>query len=460
VQALPIRLRLTLAFSVVMAVVLAGAGFLVYARLDDSLTASMDRDLRARADQYARQPGRPGPRFGPRRGPPEAAPLQLLDADGGVVESAFGGITEPILSADQVREAARGSLFADAKVAGVGLRVLAVPAADEEEAGSVAVFAQSTRERGQALSGLRSQLLLGGLLALGLVSLGGYGLAALALRPVERMRRRAATISGAGDGSRLPVQAGRDEISRLGSTFNDLIARMEATVARERAFVADASHELRTPLSIIKGELELVADAGATAAEIRASARSASEEADRLGQLAEDLLILARADQGRLALRLAPVSTGALLERTARRYARRVADGGRTLGIAPGPVHVVVADELRLEQALGNLVENALRHGGGPIEIWSREGPEGTSLGVRDRGPGFPEAFLAEAFDRFARADAGRGDGGSGLGLAIVRTIARGHGGEARVANRAGGGAEAWLELPAPSPARPVAAVA
>jgi signal transduction histidine kinase len=311
------------------------------------------------------------------------------------------------------------------------------------------VFAQSARERAQALDGLRSQLLLGGLLALGLVSLGGYGLAALALRPVERMRRRAAAISGAADGDRLPVPAGGDEIARLGTTFNDLLARLETTVARERMFVADASHELRTPLAIIRGELELVEDADATPAQMRASVRAAAEETDRLGQLAEDLLILARADQGRLPLRLAPIPAAALLERVERRYARRAADAGRPLRLDAPPHLIVVGDELRLEQALGNLTENALRHGAGAIEVYVREEGGAVVLGVRDRGPGFPPGFAAEAFDRFARAEGGRSDGGSGLGLAIVRTIARVHGGEAGAGERPEGGADVWLGIPA-----------
>jgi signal transduction histidine kinase len=139
---------------------------------------------------------------------------------------------------------------------------------------------------------------------------------------------------------------------------------------------------------------------------------------------------------------------GALLERLERRYARRAASAGRSLGVTAPSGLVVAGDELRLEQALSNLVENALRHGRGPVEVWARDGGGTIRLGVADRGPGFPEAFLPEAFDRFARADAGRSDGGSGLGLAIVRTIARVHGGEARAANRPGGGAEVWLELP------------
>src|SRR5207253_127638 len=129
------------------------------------------------------------------------------------------------------------------------------------------------------------------------------GVAAAALRPVEAMRRRAATISAADVGARLPLPQAEDEVRRLGDTLNAMLARLERALTRERSFVSDASHELRTPIAILKGELELVLDDAATRDELQAAVRSAAEETDRLAQLAEDLLVLAQSDQGSLPVR-------------------------------------------------------------------------------------------------------------------------------------------------------------
>jgi signal transduction histidine kinase len=452
---LPIRLRLTLAFTAVMAIVLAGAGLLVHSRLDASLTGGLDSNLERSAAAFLGGPGGPAP-LGPLGPAPirgkvdPGTAIQLIDPRGQVVTGSAVLGSRPLLSGDQLRSAAQGIVRTEVDPGGgLGrLRLLAQPV-PSQIGPLVAVIATSTRERDAALAGLTRELAIGGLLALALSGLGGYGLASLALRPVERMRRRAAAISGARQGERLPVPVARDEVSRLGETLNGMLDRLEATMARERAFVADASHELRTPLAILRGELELATARERPATEVRAAAASAAEEADRLGQLAEDLLTIARSDQGRLSLRPERVPASLALERVARRFARRAAGAGREVLVDPGPDPTLLADELRLEQALGNLVENALRHGAGPVTLAAERQADRVRVGVRDHGAGFPPEFLPRAFERFSRADDARGAGGSGLGLAIVCAIAEAHGGEAGAANASDGGAEVWLELPA-----------
>lgn len=161
----------------------------------------------------------------------------------------------------------------------------------------------------------------GGVGALLLASLAGYGVAAGALAPVESMRRRAKLISGSAPGQRLPVPPARDEIARLGETLNEMLERLEAAHERERRFVGDASHELRTPLSILKAELDLALRSGRSREELEAALRSAGQETDRLIALAEDLLVLARAEDGRLALRLGAVDVGELLAGVRERFA-------------------------------------------------------------------------------------------------------------------------------------------
>jgi two-component system, OmpR family, sensor kinase len=251
------------------------------------------------------------------------------------------------------------------------------------------------------------------------------------------------------------VGDGDDEIARLGATLNTMLDRLERSFERERAFVADASHELRTPLAILKTEIELALRDGRTPDELVAALRSAGEETDRLAELAEALLMIARADGGGLALSPAPLRSDELLGGVAARFAGRVRAAGRDLVVDDGPAAQLTGDRRRLEQALGNLTDNALRHGAGTIHLSARPRDGRVELHVRDEGPGFPAPFLAQAFERFTRADAARSRGGSGLGLSIVRVIAVAHGGEARAANHADGGADVWIDLPlgAPAPA-------
>lgn len=181
----------------------------------------------------------------------------------------------------------------------------------------------SLAPRAEALEGLRAQLFVGGPIALLLASVAGYVLAAAALRPVERMGERAATISAASSARRLPVPAADDEISRLGRRLNDMLARLEAALERERALVANASHELRTPLALLKTEIELALDEPDSAPALAAALRSVGAETDRLAQLADDLLLLAHVDAGELPLRRGPVAITELLESIATRFRRR-----------------------------------------------------------------------------------------------------------------------------------------
>ena len=189
---------------------------------------------------------------------------------------------------------------------------------------------------------------------------------------------------------------------------------------------------------------------GASAEELREAISSAIEEVDQLSALAENLLVIACSDKGGLALTIEPVTVTGLLEDLRERFAPAAAEAGRELTIEPADETVIEADRGRLEQALANLVENALRHGDGPIRIWSRAVEGRTELHVSDGGDGFAPEFLPHAFERFSRADAARSDGGTGLGLAIVAAIAGAPGGHASAGNLPGGGAHVWLEVGAP----------
>jgi two-component system, OmpR family, sensor kinase len=309
------------------------------------------------------------------------------------------------------------------------------------------VVGTSLAERDQAVSDLRKQLLVGGPFALLFASLIGYFVAGAALRPVEQMRSRADAISARDLSERLPVPRARDEISALGNTLNQLLGRIETVRTRERRFVADASHELRTPLALVRAEVELALESPHTEASLEAALRSVGEEADRLSQLAEDLLLLARVDEGVLTVRPETIGLDAVLSGIATRFERRARDAGRRIDVDQTRF-VVDVDRPRLEQALGNLIENALRHGSGTIRVTTIERGARAEIHVTDEGAGFPNHFYERAFERFSRADEARSGPGAGLGLAIVRTVAEAHHGEAGAANREAGGADVWLSVP------------
>jgi heavy metal sensor kinase len=450
--------RVTLAFTLVMAILLAGLGLFLYVRLGTTLDSTIDHGLRTRADDVATlvreaDSGLSEAGRSPLTERGESV-AQILDARGRVVDAPPGLRTRSLLTADQRRRALHGTVV----VTGVGgtaeperFRLLATPIVAHGRRVIVVVGALS-EARDEAQARLGGMLLIGGPIALLLASLAGYGAAAGALRPVERMRRRARDIQAHRPGRRLPVPPAHDEIGRLGETLNEMLDRLEGAIERERRFVADAGHELRTPLTILRGELELALRDAGDVETFRMSVAAAVEETDRLTRLAEDLLITARADEGRLPVAPQELTVVDELTRIAAPYERRAAENGATLTVeAPGSLRVA-ADRARLDQAVGNLLDNALIHGGdGPIALVAEAGADGiVEIHVRDHGSGFPPEFLAGAFDRFTRADAARRGDGAGLGLAIVAAIAAAHGGRARAANRDGaGGADVWLELPA-----------
>jgi signal transduction histidine kinase len=226
-----------------------------------------------------------------------------------------------------------------------------------------------------------------------------------------------------------------------------MLGRIQTSVARERAFVSDASHELRTPLTMLRTELDLIARDRPTGAALQTATGSAIEETDRLTRLADDLLLLARADHGRLPLRRASVGAAELLGQAGERARHGASEAGVDVTVDASPELHVDVDAERVLQALDNLVANALRHARGRVALIARADGERVELHVTDDGPGFPAQFLPQAFERFARADAGRTDDGAGLGLAIVRTIAEAHGATAHAANRPQGGADVWIAV-------------
>jgi two-component system OmpR family sensor kinase len=412
---LPVRIRVTLIFTVVMAVVLGATGLFVYDRLRADLDDAIGNDLQTRAGALATAIRVNDAGLG------ESARSLLRDSREGFAQvlTAGGALFDarvqraaPVLTGAETRRALQEALTLDTEIPGQGQgssRLLATPIGFEGQR-LVTVVATPLAERDHALESLRELLLIGGPIALALAALAAYATVAAALRPVEAMRIRAAEISDAQGGPRLPVPPARDELQRLGETLNAMLDRIDSARQRERAFVDDASHELRAPLATHRAELELALRYGDSPEELRAAIASGIEDIDRLASLAEDLLELARADKGALEVRREAVDVAGLL--------------AKVRGRVP-------------------------RYGRPPLRLWAQTANGRTELHVSDSGPGFPPEFLPHAFERFRRADAARSDGGTGLGLAIVDAIATAHGGRARAANALEGGADVWIELPA-----------
>ncbi len=284
-------------------------------------------------------------------------------------------------------------------------------------------------------------------LALLLGVLGAFLVAWRSLRPVARMSREAESI-GRGAPARLEIERIEGELRVLGTTLNAAFDRLAERVARERRFSADVAHELRTPLAVLKSRIELALQRERTPDEYRAALATSLDSCGRIERIANDLLLLAKAEAG------APLSEQVDLRVAVARALESVRGAETTpkLPIAlalPDAEVLVTGNEALLERMAANLMENALRHGGADIEVSVASEAGVPTLRVRDRGAGFPEELLPRAFDRFTRGDASRSrdTGGTGLGLAIVQAIARAHRGEAVVMNRDGGGAEIVVTL-------------
>jgi two-component system, OmpR family, sensor kinase len=286
------------------------------------------------------------------------------------------------------------------------------------------------------------------LLALWIVRLG--------LRPLDDMTETAGAIARGDLARRIRRSDDRSEVGRLGSALNGMLSQIEAAFgqrtsseARLRRFVADASHELRTPLTSIRGYAELLRKgAFETEDERRRAAERIEGEASRMGLLVDDLLLLARLDQGR-PLERTPVDLGRVVADAAE--ATRVNDGDRPVTLdMQGPV-VVEGDAARLRQIVDNLLRNATLHtpAGTPVHVTvAREGSV-VVVRVADEGPGLDAEHAARVFDRFYRGSEARTGEGTGLGLSIVAALADAHGGRARVESEPGRGAVFTVEIPA-----------
>jgi two-component system, OmpR family, sensor kinase len=310
-----------------------------------------------------------------------------------------------------------------------------------------------------------------------LALLAGLALARRAISPIARLTEAAKTIARTRDPSvQIPKPAADDEVADLARTLEEMLAALgqarsetEAALDRQRRFVADASHELRTPLTSILANLELLAtELEGEDAEI---AESALRSSRRMRRLVADLLLLARADAGRVARR-EPVNAGAVVREAAGEAAPLARGHGLTVDVQPGAQLVVEAPGDELHRLVLNLVQNALVHTppGTAVDVRAQRDGDLVAIEVSDEGPGIPAELRARIFDRFVRGngDRGRAGSGSGLGLSIVRAVAESLGGTVELTDNEAGGATFRVRIPAadaqrdmaPPPAAPAATTA
>jgi two-component system, OmpR family, sensor kinase len=439
---LPVRVRLVAGFALAMVIVLAGAGAFVFWRVQYALDRRLGADLASQISVLRRAA---------RQRPPQAAlaglaaqgrDAQLLAADGRILASGSGpAVRRRLLTAPQVRtarerdvRATRGNLFS---ARGAHVRILAGPVSATGAGGAaVAVTTVGLDQRDEALRELLLQLVTANLVALALASLVGYRLARGALDPVERYRAQAERITLGARGLRLDVPAGpEDEISRLGTTLNDMLDAQERATERQQQFIADASHELRTPLGALTAEVDLALNRPRRAEELTAALGRIATDAARLVDLTDELLTLGSLGDAVPSMASMPAKQ-VLADAAARARAQLGDEPSRPL-IADAPEDAIVTgDGSLIARALGNLVDNAVRHGGGPITLSfaALGGPAGAViLRVHDGGAELDPAFLSHAAERFRRGESSRTGPGTGLGLALVDAIATAHHGQLRI---------------------------
>jgi two-component system OmpR family sensor kinase len=438
-----IRLRLTLGYAAAVAAVLVAVGLLVWYQLGHDLRASLDDALQVQASDVSagydtdesvslavRDPGRPG------------IATAMYNSTGGLLRATPGApalaTTPPVGASEAVVNGQRYALYAVSGRSGVTI-----------------VAASSLADIQRARDTLGTLLLVVGLGSGVIALVGAWWLAGLALAPMATMGRQLAAIGVADLGKRVSQAELADEVGRLARAVNSMLRRIDEGVRRQSAFVAAASHDLRTPIAALRTELELARAGPAEPAALLAAIDAAHSDAVRLSGLANDLLALAEAEPGGRQLLRQPVSARQLLESCVADQAP-LADRQAVNILATAPDATVSVDRSRIEQAVRNLIANAIRFGprGTTVEVTAdvQQTRHGASeqrtfeVTVADRGPGVADKVRNSLFLPFA---ARGGEEHSGLGLAVAAAAVRAHGGTIEYRDRPGGGALFTFSVPA-----------
>jgi heavy metal sensor kinase len=470
---LPIRARLSIWYAALLAVILAALGAFLLLRMRADLVTGVDGSLDARAAQISL--GYQGSGEGEFQDVTDASLVrlpqgehaaQIISATGSVLESSGDVVADaPMLDLGAVTRILAGAHVRATVSLGTDrepFRLLAIPSPNRQDA-QVLVVATSLEGVNGAIRRLLVLLLTAGPAALGAAVLVGWWLARKALLPVARMSEEASGIGIDRLDERIAIPAVDDELASLARTLNAMLDRLDRGVEEKRRFVADASHELRTPLSVMRAEIEVSLRSDQLGEEARAVLNSAEEEVERMSRMVENLLTLARLDEGQLLVPQGPLDLGELAADVTAELRPLAEENGIALS-CDGARAETTGDHDRLRQVVANLVDNAIKYTGRGGEVRVQSWSRGTEAGVTvsDTGPGIAPEFRQRVFDRFYRQDPARNRtaGGAGLGLAICREVVEAHGGRIWVESEVGRGSAFSLALPLSSTGRPVTSAA
>ncbi|MGC9522805.1 MAG: sensor histidine kinase [Anaerolineae bacterium] len=484
-----IRLRLTLLYSSILALTLIVFSALLYVTQAQYSLSIIRQDLRENANELALAwmrfhrawdrpalPGWIGPEAGTYRDAAQRAlqPLvrgdlrtdavQLMDADGTPLPLPINEGSEPLpISENGLAQIQEGSAWMEIASGDDGRWLvynipIVMESSSEDDSGvaliGIAQLARPLADRDRSLRSLGIALVLGSTVTT-LIAFGiGWFLAGTTLRPIQRITQTAQQIGESRDfSSRVAYEGPRDELGRLAMTFNSMLARLEDAYQRvahalqvQRDFVTDVSHELRTPLTTIRGNLALLRRNPPLPSEEQTEILDdLTDESERLIRLVNDLLTLARADAGRK-LDLAPVDVREVVDDVCRQA--RVLAPARSIGCARVEDAIAVANHDALKQVLLILMDNAIKHTKGPIELTVTKDNHHVQIRVHDSGPGIPPDLQERLFDRFHRGDASRSTPGFGLGLSIAQALTEAQQGILQVESALSEGSTFTVQLP------------
>lgn len=435
---LPVRVRLVAGFSAANLIVLLIAGAFVYWRVGFALDRNLNSELTRAARTVTPLIDDTGRAADHKEADESGTVWQVLAPNADVTDQSTRLRTSergPLVDAARLKQIGAGPTSIDIGRAFPGsassyrLQVSRLPGAPPR----YLVVGVRRDHRDEAMRELLAQLALAGLGILLVTALVGGRLARASLRPVERYRGQAAKIAAGDTGLRLDIPDGRDdEITRLGRTFNEMLASLEIAMERERLFVTEASHELRTPITLLTSRVQLALRRSRTTEEHEQILTELEVDLARLATLSDRLLDLGGIN-GRV--QPGPCDLGAVVARTvAHRRLAISAQAGEISAKLPDLPLLVPLTELDVERILTNLLDNARTHGAPPITI-SVDAPSGewVRLTVADSGAGMPPALLRTAAQRFTRAEEARSRSGSGLGLSLVEALVSSAGGELRL---------------------------
>lgn len=458
--AIPLRVRLTLWYTASLALILLLFAAFLYLQLQRSLLSQVDVGLEVVAAQslanLAAEEGRLSFQAGARN--PQVAPrlnddfvIYLLAPDGSVWDQIGRDDDAPLVPSPTA------GVVTLVSGDGERWRMVNQPVGLDGTSGWVQVV-QELEPVEQTLQSLLRQMLFGLPIAIVLAGIGGFFLAARALRPIDRITRTAQAIDANDLHQRIGYTGPADELGRLAATFDTMLARLDTAFERERRFTGDAAHELRTPLAALKGRIGVTLSQPRPPSAYVETLQEMEQQVDRLVRLSNDLLFMARLEGSQPHQQPEPVDLSDLLAATVDQM-RPLADAKsiRVAEAIPGGLVIQGQMDLLIRLFL-NLLDNAVKYtpANGQVTVQAQKQPQGVQIAIRDTGPGIAADHLPRLFDRFYRVEDDRtrqwrdnGQGGAGLGLAIAHEIVRAHGGTLSAQSEVGQGTTFFVQLPA-----------